>query len=136
MCDFENLIIYEIGKIWKFYILIETIFSLDFVEMAAFIACNASAKLPILNQCRVRVCRLDHYSRGSNGSYYSLCLSLFLSKGARKQKIIVAVINVVINLYQYFCFEIFFFQNFQFSKFCKIQLLKFSKIKMPEFSYI
>ena len=49
MCDFANLIICEIGKILKFDILIEIIFSLDFLEMAAFIACNASGKLPILN---------------------------------------------------------------------------------------
>ena len=31
------------------------IFSPDFVEIAIFLACNASAKLPISNQCRVRM---------------------------------------------------------------------------------
>ena len=34
------------------------IFSPDFVEIAAFLACNVSVKLPILNQCRVRMRRL------------------------------------------------------------------------------
>ena len=38
------------------------IFFLDFVEMSTFLACNASAKLPVLNQCRVGIRRLFHYS--------------------------------------------------------------------------
>ena len=33
-------------------------FSTDFVEMATLLACNASAKLPIFNLCRVRMRRL------------------------------------------------------------------------------
>ena len=71
-----------------------------FVGMATFLACNASVKLPIFNQCRVYMRKLFYYS-------------LFLSRGASKAKIGIALINCVINLcYQYFFFEIFFFQIF------------------------
>ena len=41
-------------------------YSPDFDEMATFLACNASVKLPILNQCQVRMRGLFHYSLGSN----------------------------------------------------------------------
>ena len=54
----------------------------------AFLACNASAKLPALKQCRVRMRRLFHYSLRSNNHYHSLSFSLLLSRGSSKVKIV------------------------------------------------
>ena len=56
--------------------------------MATFLACIASAQLLIWNQCRVRMRRLLHYSLRSNRPYYFLSFSLFLSRGASKEKIV------------------------------------------------
>ena len=70
--------------------------------MATFHACNDSAKLPILNQCRVRMRRLSLLPAAVERCY--------------RDKNSVALINCVINFcYQYICFEIFF-SNFFFTK--------------------
>ena len=72
--------------------------------MATFLACNASAKLPILNRCWVRMRRLF------------LLLPVFLPVPVEKSwqgKNSVALINYIIHFsYQYFCFEIFFSRIF------------------------
>ena len=79
-----------------------------FVEMATFLACNASEKLPILNQCRVRM--------PQTFSLLSVFLAVLVERGSQGKNI-VALITVIINIgYEYFCFEIFFptffFYNF------------------------
>ena len=90
------------NKVYK-YQMLKNSFSPDFFEMATFLACKASPnKLPILNQCRVRMRSLFHYSLDPYyciippeqplllpvKSYYPLYFSLFLSRGASKAKIV------------------------------------------------
>ena len=93
----------------------------DFIEMAVFFACNASAKPPILNQLRMR--RLFCYSLGSNSLHYSLwkvitpCLSPPSCRGLLARQKQCPTFTLAKNFgYQYFYFEIFFsklfFQNF------------------------
>ena len=65
---------------------IEIYYSLDFIEMVTFLACNASIKLPILNPSRVRG-RLLRYSLGSKllpvKNYCCLSFCLFILNPSR-----------------------------------------------------
>ena len=68
-------------------------FSPDFVEMAALLACNASAKLPILNKCAcahifITLSGVIALITLCKSYYYSLCFSLLLSRDASKPKIV------------------------------------------------
>ena len=83
------------------------IFSPDFFEVATSLTCNASAKLPIFNQCRVRMPQT-----------FSL-LPVFLPVLVDGNNS-VALINVVINFgYEYFWFE-FIFPNLFPIFFCEL----------------
>ena len=100
----------------KKFIDIYCIFS-EFVEMTTFLACNASIKLPILNQCRVRMRRL---------LYYSQPFSMFLTRDAKiVSHWLIGLSVFVINIWilKYF-FSKIGFQNF----FSIIFLSKLSKI--------
>ena len=100
----------------------------DFVEMAAFLACSASVELHILNQCRVRMRRLFYYSLGNNSSYYSLCFSLFLSRGASKAKMVARLLILSIFFFQ----DIFFktlFSTFFFVESFTLDASSFTKTK-------
>ena len=90
-------------------------FSPDFVEMATVVAGNVSAKLPVLNQCQVRMRGLSLLP-GGNSSYHSLSFSLLLSRGASKAKImshsqIVLWIFVIYIFVTKFFLSTIFFRN-------------------------
>ena len=100
-------------------------FSPDFVEMVTFLACNASAKLSILNQFRAQT-----FSLLTVKNYYSCSCRGEGGGGGYQGKNRVALTNVVINVgYQYYCFENFF-SKFVFSEF----IFKFISYKSRSFS--
>ena len=76
----------------------KNILSTDFVEIATFLACSASAKLPKLNQCRVRMRRHFHF-------LFYIFLQIFCRQVFPR--------NIFFqHLFPKFCFNVFFTKIF------------------------
>ena len=94
------------------------IFSLDFVQIATFLACNASARHRLFWINAECICRRRFH--------YSLSFALFLSKNVSKAKIMWHLSMLAIDFgYEYFCSVIYFSNIFFVKTFFQNFFLKF-----------